>query len=181
MSGPQVPVMPLPFRSRVAVIYDTTAGLLSRLWRLGVAVDQIPYAVGVAELDPFDAAVRALTAKGVLEFHYWGHGAPGRPKVGGRTISPYSLPYHTVWWWRVCSLMAGDLGREFALAAAQCGITTVGHTVKISTPVPWRQRRICALRAGERVWWPEDGKGLRGCSTFRMQIPPWAFREGAGL
>jgi hypothetical protein len=113
----------------------------------------------------------------------WGHGTAGKPLIDGRAVDLVQLgqalrtvrPTSEIWW-RSCEVHRGAVGHRFAEDVTRIvGCVSVGHTHVISAPNPLVQRGICALRPGETPWWPHDGRGLPGCLTTRMTVPPKAY------
>lgn len=165
------------------LVYDTTeraAPWLSTWWALGSLVSRSDL---VIRADGWPSAYRAL-ARVTLPIdllQVWGHGDDGRPLLGGGTVDldelARVLPPTSAVWWRSCEVHRGTRGAWFAVdVTTRLRCTSVGHCVVVSAPNPLVQGAVCALRPGETPWWPVDGAGLRGCSTLRMTIPPWAYR-----
>jgi hypothetical protein len=168
------------------LIYDTNERgwpFLSTWWALGSLISGADYVIaaetwadaydGLAEIDqPLDLV------------SVWGHGDDGRPLIRGRSVDLVELGQSmrtadpgTELWWRSCQVHRGAKGQRFAEDVTRIvGCVSVGHCVVVSAPNPLWQGAICALRPGQRPWWPADGAGLPGCSTLRMTPPPKAYR-----
>ena len=164
-------------RPRTLIVYDATDPSLSPLWSLGSMLSRAP-GVGVRSWTRLEAEVKAYNP---VHMQFWGHGAPGTPLVDGRghpslaVMLVRAAPALRQVWWRACNVHRGRLGRRLAMGLTGLGVESVGHCEVISHPWFWRQRAICALRPGDTPWWPDDGEGLRGCSTFRGSVPRWAY------
>ena len=169
-----------------AVLYDSQDKKLSRLWRLGLPFNRTPIDIGAATWEAAYFVLRVHPE--IRELHVWSHGRAGAPLIAGQPVELFkltqSLPNLVGVWWRSCSVHRGAAGHAFAKGCARHGFISVGHTKLISTPLPWRQKSICAytpneLAAGIDPWWSDQGDELRGCSTFRMKVPRFAYRGEA--
>ena len=178
---------PRPLRIVVLDATERRAPWLSLWWRLGAAVSGADAVVRAGSWDEaYRGISRALADLGgrALDLQIWGHGDDGRPLIDGGPVSLHALhaalgilPKDSTVWWRSCEVHRGPRGQRFAEDAVRIlGCVSVGHCVVVSAPNPLRQGAICALRQGQRPWWPPDGAGLRGCSTLRMAVPRWAYR-----
>ena len=169
----------------LVVLYDDQ-DRLSPFWRLGRHVNRTRRDIAVTSWDEAYERLAAADAKEcVRELHVWGHGSRGKPKIAKQGVDLDALfaavPDLGLVWWRSCSVHKGPRGCAFAGQVARRGAISVGHTEVISAPLFWRQRSICAYTPEEYArgvtphW--EDGRRLRGVSTFRMKVPTFAFRS----
>ena len=175
------------------VVYDTTETgypFLSTFWAAGSLVNKakdLPCSSWGQAYSKIKAAIplrHPSQDPPVVNLEVWSHGNDGVSLINGQTVDLAKLaaalgridPASTVWF-RSCETFRGRDGKAFAKEARDTlGCVVVGHTKVISWPNPLFQRSICALRQDEEPWWTDFGNELRGCSTLRMEVPPWAFR-----
>lgn len=171
----------------LAVVYDRAErSPLRTLWALGMAVNRTRHDIAARSWADAYAKLRELSLqRPIRELHVWGHGAPARPLIDGRSVNldalAAALPDLELVWWRSCSVHRGVRGKEFAIQAVRTlHATSVGHCQVISSPNFLRQRGICAytkaqLLSGKAPWWDNEGRGLPGVSTLRMTVPRKAY------
>jgi hypothetical protein len=140
----------------------------------------------------FDAVVYARTPADVYDalikhkpdnVQYWGHGASGRPVVGGKDL----VATHSAWksvkksvWFRTCLVAQGQKGHVFMNTLAALGIDVLAHVAVIGPMHSY----LVGVRAGEKAWWPTS-LAPKGSNPFaphtllptQIQIPDWAFEK----
>lgn len=169
---------------KVLVLDDTDQ--LSIFWRLGSLISGADVVIRASSWADAYAWLTALERKPEpLHLQVWGHGFSGAPLIDGlrvhlpalsRALGPLT-PDDTVWF-RSCDVARGVGGQTFMFAAANTlGCSVIAHCAVVSAPNPLWQREVVGLRPKQQPWWPADGAGLPGCSTLRMNPPPFAFRD----
>lgn len=179
-------------RPNLVCLYDDQ-DRFSKWWRLGQKVNRTRRDVPATTwTEAYERLAAEQAAAPVTELHVWGHGAPGKPLIARRQVNlshlQEALPDLQLVWWRSCNVHKGTEGHAFVLDLAGSGIISVGHTEVISAPLFWRQKAVCAYTpqeymAGHSPWWRERDttQRLRGCSTFRMDVPRFAYRDDLGF
>lgn len=120
-----------------------------------------------------------------IELQFWGHGAPGRPLIGGvgpETKDTRWAKVHTVWF-RCCSVFRGERGDEFAFQLTRQGCRVVAHTVVIGAQAG-AQSYMYGATKDILPWWPNtppngatDSRpwAPRTVMFWTMRLPIWTF------
>jgi hypothetical protein len=140
----------------------------------------------------FDAVVFARTPDDVYKalikhkpdhVQYWGHGAPGRPVVGGKDL----VADHPAWksvkksvWFRTCLVAQGEKGHAFMNELAALDLDVFAHLAVIG-PI---HSYLVGVRGGEKAWWSTSlkpkGSSLGAPHTIlpiQMDLPSWALEK----
>lgn len=168
--------------NKTVIIWDNVDGL-SWIWRLGSTIGKTPFTYGVRNWDAAIAAIDMVyaTVGEPIDVQIWGHGNDGKVYIAGKHLPLDRFADELngkirEFWARSCETIKGRVGQQWAIDfVREVGATYVGHAVVTNWPNPLWQGRIAALRPGEDVWWPRDGKGLGGCITTAMTPPKHAY------
>jgi len=125
----------------------------------------------------------------ISQIQYWGHGSPGKARLGHEALQKHSLatgqPYAKLFeriktrftedtsiWFRVCTLFAGEEGREFGRRwANRLGCRIVAHTHVIG----WYQSGGHIIRPGEEADW-DPMEGILKGTPNRIKKAVWSER-----
>lgn len=146
--------------SRV-IVYDSTAGTLSKLWGAYAKVQRLR-GYRVIAATSWDDAIDKLPQEEVYELQAWGHGEPGHPLMGGKAIKSEHLSRLSRWidsdnpalvWFRMCSVFFGQKGQAFARHATQLlGCRVAAHTRVIGNGAGWQSGLYVATPGVEPDW-----------------------------
>ena len=160
------------------VIYDSTAGALSTLWRLGawlaVRRGHAHESHAVHSWAGLVNLLDGLRGKRIMSISLWGHGSRASPQLGGAPLDSATLDQiaervraaiagpEAVFWFRSCSTFATSAGQRWAERCARSfGCRVAGHTFSIgrgrSVFAAWQwgaQSGLHVLRPGEAATWP---------------------------
>lgn len=170
------------------LVYDDTAGALSRAWRAG---DVLYRALGRFDathaVGSWHQALTWLAEQGrhrrISEIQFWGHGKWGCALVGAEPLDVQSLaPAHAhrplidavrrrlapdaLWWFRTCETVGAQAGHDFARTFAEhLGCRIAGHTFVIAA---W-QSGLHSLAPGATPDWPQTEGLLEGSPTSPLR------------
>lgn len=179
-----------------ALVYDRTAGGLSRAWGAGSVLyrglRRLDRVRGVASWDEALGWLGALDEP-IDELQYWGHGRWGRVLVGDDVLDARALSHGHPWrakleavrerlapdalvWFRTCETFGAHAGIDFAERLADfLGARVAGHTYVIH----FHQSGLHGLAPGSRAHWsPDEGlaEGTPDEPRRARSSAPWAPR-----
>lgn len=171
-------------RPKIITVWDKAERSgLEIFWALGTLIDRGPSKGVKTWLEAMDYIDECFEKYGVIEVHFWGHGATATPLID-RSPFPWRVFVNRMRgklsriWFRMCSVARGRNGRRLmARVSNGVGCDVVAHAKVISWPNPLKAYSGVALRPGEVPWWTDHGDELPSCSTLRMTVPAKFYRK----
>lgn len=138
--------------------YDATKVALFNVgttWKIGAVLFR-PFFDAVIPATSWDQLLEGCADLGDdLEVHFWGHGMPGWPILGGELCPVRDERWKCVslLWLRCCSTMHGPQGAAMVRYFHQHGTAVVGHLNVIG---PWGHSYLVGCAPGQDPWWRYD-------------------------
>lgn len=157
-----------------------------------------PWFEGYADLeradivDNFDVALKVRSVEQAMQalvehtpqhVQIFGHGSPGRPLIGGKSLPAIDIRWAMVSrsvWFRSCAVAQGARGIAFMETIAAHGVDVAAHLSNIGG---LGHSNLVGVRARRRAFWKAKDKPKPGLDRFvlptEMKLPGWAFEEHA--